>query len=78
MNLHNLKAQLGEYKSQYRKYLKAKEIHERMLKVLEKAISARPDSLTVTVMVREHLSGTAAALRPKLTTMTVVPGSPVL
>ena len=37
MNLHNLKAQLGEYKSQYRKYLKAKEIHERMLKVLEKS-----------------------------------------
>lgn len=78
MNLHNLKAQLGEYKSQYRKYLKAKEIHERMLKVLEKSDQCTAGFLTVTVMVRGHLSGTAAALRPKLTTMTVVPGSPVL
>ncbi len=37
MNLHNLKSQLAEYKTQYRKYLKAKEIHERMMKVLEKS-----------------------------------------
>ncbi len=37
MNLHNLKSQLAEYKTQYRKYLKSKEIHERMLKVLEES-----------------------------------------
>ncbi len=37
LQLHNLKASLGEYKSQYRKYLKAKEIHERLLKVLEES-----------------------------------------
>ena len=34
INLHNLKAKLGDYKMQYRKYLKAKEIHERLLGVL--------------------------------------------
>lgn len=34
ISLHNLKAQLDDYKLQYRKYLKAKEIHQRMLDVL--------------------------------------------
>ncbi len=34
ISLHNLKAKLGDYKMQYRKYLKAKEIHERLLDVL--------------------------------------------
>lgn len=37
MNLHNLKSKLDEYKTQYRKYLKSKEIHERMMKVLKKS-----------------------------------------
>ena len=36
-NLHNLKSQLAEYKTQYRKYLKSIEIHERMMKILKKS-----------------------------------------
>ncbi len=45
MNLHNLKSQLAEYKTQYRKYLKSKEIHDRMMKVLEKSDNSVVDFL---------------------------------
>lgn len=36
MILHNLRVQLPGYKTQYRKYLKAKEIHEKTLRALKK------------------------------------------
>lgn len=39
VTMHNLKNQMPEYKAQYRRYLKAKEIHEKTLKVLAQSDS---------------------------------------
>lgn len=45
LELHNLKVQLPEYKSLYRKYLKSVEIHERALAVLKQSDSCVVDFL---------------------------------
>ncbi len=54
MVLHNLKSQLGEYKSQYRKYLKAQEIHDRMMRVLQTA-----DQCAVGFLTRHGANGSS-------------------
>lgn len=54
MTLHNLKSELPEYKGQYRKYLKAVEVHDRALKVLSKS-----DECVTDFIKRHSTSGTA-------------------
>ncbi|MBR5154633.1 MAG: hypothetical protein IKW58_02800 [Alphaproteobacteria bacterium] len=57
MTLHNLKSELPEYKGQYRKYLKAIEVHDRTLKVL-----GQSDDCVVDFISRHLNKGVATEL----------------